>query len=124
VPAAEGQHHHGGVGREVVGQQVVVTREVAGGQAGQPGCAQAAARYGDQASGLRGVATSMNTSGRGGRGCRRGYISISWQRESALRALHGAHEVTTFIHDESPPRLRGTTWSTVSLDRLPQYWHS
>ena len=32
-----------------------------------------------------------------------------------MRRLHGAHEVTTFSHTESPPRLLGTTWSSVSL---------
>jgi hypothetical protein len=36
--------------------------------------------------------------------------------------LHGAHEVTTFSQTESPPRLLGTTWSSVSLPVEPQYW--
>ena len=27
--------------------------------------------------------------------------------------LHGAHEATMFSHTDSPPRLRGMTWSTV-----------
>ena len=38
-----------------------------------------------------------------------------------FRWLHGAHDVTTFSHTESPPRERGTTWSSVSrLFAVPQ----
>ena len=41
-----------------------------------------------------------------------------------LRRLHGAHEATTFSQIDSPPRLRGTTWSRVSFPAsVPQYWH-
>jgi hypothetical protein len=29
--------------------------------------------------------------------------------------LQGAHEVTTFSQIDSPPRERGTTWSSVNL---------
>jgi hypothetical protein len=36
--------------------------------------------------------------------------------------LHGAQEVTTFSQTESPPRLRGTMWSSVSRPPfVPQY---
>ncbi len=65
----------------------------------------------------------MKTSGDGGRGVRFGNISISWHRALPFRALQGAQEVTTLCQPESPPRLFGTTWSTVSRLRLPQYWH-
>jgi hypothetical protein len=30
-----------------------------------------------------------------------------------FRRLQGAHEVTTFSQIDSPPRLFGTTWSSV-----------
>ena len=36
--------------------------------------------------------------------------------------LHVAHDVTTFSQTESPPRERGTTWSSVSRPFVvPQY---
>jgi hypothetical protein len=36
--------------------------------------------------------------------------------------LQGAHEVTTFSQTESPPRERGTTWSSVRRPLVvPQY---
>ena len=39
-----------------------------------------------------------------------------------LRMLQGAHEVTTFSQTDPPPRLRGTTWSSVSRPPVvPQY---
>ena len=47
-------------------------------------------------------------------------ISISSGRRLPLRRLHGAQEVTTFSQTESPPRERGTTWSSVSLPAEPQ----
>src|SRR5436190_1534222 len=57
-----------------------------------------------------------------GRGPTRGGIDTSSGRRLPLRMLHGAHEVTTFSQMDSPPRLRGTTWSSVSLPPLvPQY---
>ena len=40
-----------------------------------------------------------------------------------LRRLHGAHEATMFSQFDEPPLDRGTTWSTVRLERAPQYWH-
>ena len=53
---------------------------------------------------------------RGRRRARRLWSCIASSSSSRLplRRLHGAHEVTTFSHTESPPRLRGTTWSSVS----------
>ena len=39
-----------------------------------------------------------------------------------MARLQGAQAVTTFSHVESPPRERGTTWSSVSLPpEVPQY---
>ena len=39
-----------------------------------------------------------------------------------MRRLQAAQAVTTFSHTESPPRERGTTWSSVSREELsPQY---
>ena len=42
------------------------------------------------------------------------FIETSSSRRLPFFKLHGAHEVTTFSHTESPPRLRGMTWSSVS----------
>ena len=78
-----------------------------------PGYAASDARYGSQDLGRLGAATVMNTDADGGRGLFLGNILISPGRWSPLRELHGAHEVTTFSHPDPPPRLRGTTWSTV-----------
>src|SRR5436190_4559595 len=79
-------------------------------------------RYGCQPFGIRGVARWMKSTGAGGRGFTRGVIETSSGRRFPLRMLHGAHEVTTFSQMDSPPRLRGTTWSSVSLPPLvPQY---
>ena len=39
-----------------------------------------------------------------------------------MRRLQGAHEATMLSHVEDPPLERGTTWSTVRLEREPQYW--
>jgi alcohol dehydrogenase len=66
----------------------------------------------------------MNSTGAGGRGCTRSVIDISSGRRFPLRRLHGAQEVTTFSQSEPPPRLLGTTWSSVSRPLLvPQYAH-
>src|SRR6476619_5189045 len=64
----------------------------------------------------------MKSTGAGARGGLRRVILISSGRRFPLRMLQGAHEVTTFSQTESPPRLRGTTWSRVSLPAVvPQY---
>ncbi len=64
----------------------------------------------------------MKSTDAGGRGFARSVIETSSGSRLPLRMLHGAHEVTTFSQTESPPRLRGTTWSSVSLPPLvPQY---
>ena len=42
-----------------------------------------------------------------------------------FRTLQERHAQTTFSHDETPPRERGSTWSSDSSDdakRPPQYW--
>jgi hypothetical protein len=49
-------------------------------------------------------------------------MSISRGVRFPLRRLQGAHEVTMFSQMLAPPRLRGSTWSTVRWDVLPQYW--
>ena len=41
---------------------------------------------------------------------------------SPLRRLHGAHDATMLSHSDEPPLDRGMTWSTVSEERVPQYW--
>ena len=65
----------------------------------------------------------MKTFGPGGRGAVFGCIWISRGRRLPLRRLQGAQEATMFSQTDSPPRLRGMTWSTVSpLRSLPQYW--
>src|SRR5207244_9821483 len=79
-------------------------------------------RYGCQPEGILGAASRMKSAGCGGFGRRRSVIETSSGRRFPLRRLQGAHEVTTFSQTESPPRLRGTTWSSVSLPALvPQY---
>ena len=59
----------------------------------------------------------MKRTGDGRVGGRARCIGVSSSRRSPLRRLHGAHAVTTFSHTESPPRERGTTWSSVSRPR-------
>src|SRR6266576_6801998 len=84
----------------------------------------AVSRYGSQASGVRGAAILMKTVGPGGRGFRFGCIRISWGRRLPFLRLQGAQEATMFSQTDSPPRLRGMTWSTVRLGLIePQYWH-
>ena len=47
----------------------------------------------------------------------------TWRgRASPLRRLQGAQEATMLVQLESPPLERGMTWSTVRLEREPQYW--
>ena len=76
-------------------------------------------------SGCGGDASLMKSAGAGGRGCLESRIETSSSERSPLRRLQGAHEVTTFSQTESPPRLFGTTWSSVSRTPLvPQYTHS
>ncbi len=66
----------------------------------------------------------MKTEECGRTGGRRGCM-FAWRgRRSPLRRLHGAQLATMFSHSEEPPLERGITWSTVSWERQPQYWHS
>ena len=65
----------------------------------------------------------MNTFGLGAAGERRGCIPTWAGRWSPLRRLHGAQLATMFSQLDSPPFERGITWSTVKLERDPQYWH-
>src|SRR5205823_8705 len=69
-------------------------------------------RYGRHRVGIRGAASRMKSTGAGGRGCRRSVIETSSGVRLPFRRLHGAHDVTTFSQTDSPPRLRGTTWSS------------
>src|SRR6266576_3016728 len=64
----------------------------------------------------------MKRTGVGGLGrCGSGIETSSGSRFPFLK-LQGAHEVTTFSQTESPPRLRGTTWSSVIRPAdVPQY---
>src|SRR5436305_14745281 len=64
----------------------------------------------------------MNTWGLGVRGARRGAMPAWRGSASPLRRLQGAQEVTMLSQLEAPPLERGTTWSTVRLEREPQYW--
>src|SRR5262245_3270274 len=64
----------------------------------------------------------MKSTGCGGLGGRWSFIETSSSRRFPFFRLHGAQEVTTFSQTESPPLLRGTTWSSVSRpDVVPQY---
>src|SRR5437016_13841032 len=64
----------------------------------------------------------MKSVGDGGLGCTRIVRPASSSVRLPLRRLHGAHDVTTFSHTESPPRDRGTTWSSVRRPPAePQY---
>ena len=56
----------------------------------------------------------MKSTGDGARGGRARCMRVSSSSLSPLRRLHGPQAVTTFSHTESPPRERGTTWSSVS----------
>jgi hypothetical protein len=71
-------------------------------------------RYCCQTCGIVGVARWMNRTGAGARGGRFRWSPDSSSRRSPLRRLHGAQAVTTFSQIDSPPRERGTTWSSVS----------
>ena len=56
----------------------------------------------------------MKSTGVGGRGDDVQFHVHLVRQPVPLVELHGAHEVTTFSQTESPPRERGTTWSSVS----------
>jgi hypothetical protein len=60
----------------------------------------------------------MKSTGEGARGGRARFMCVSSSSRSPLRRLQGAQAVTTFSHTESPPRERGTTWSSVSRPAL------
>ena len=60
----------------------------------------------------------MKSTGAGGRGWRVQLHRDLLGSRFPLRRLHGAHEVTTFSQTDSPPRERGTTWSSVSRPPL------
>src|SRR5256885_14804890 len=65
----------------------------------------------------------MKTVGPGGRGRLLGCIRASRGVRLPFFRLQGAHEATMFSHTDSPPRLRGITWSTVRpVAWRPQYW--
>src|SRR5271165_6370660 len=89
----------------------------------RPHRAQAACgRYASHAAGIVGLATWMKISARGVLGARRGCIPAWRGSRSPLRRLQGAQEATMFSQLELPPLERGITWSTVRLEREPQYW--
>jgi hypothetical protein len=81
-----------------------------------------ATRYGCQPSGIFGAESVTKRAGAGGRGGESRFMRASASRRFPFFRLHGAQEVTTFSQTESPPRLRGTTWSSVSFPADPQYW--
>ena len=65
----------------------------------------------------------MNTVGPGGRGRLVGCIGASRGIRLPFLRLQGAQAATMFSHTDSPPRLRGITWSTVRPEASwPQYW--
>src|SRR5262249_19025409 len=70
-------------------------------------------RYGVQPDGIVGAASLMKSAGVGAFGGCRSSMLASTRSLSPLRRLHGAHAVTTFSQIDSPPRLRGMTWSSV-----------
>ena len=73
-------------------------------------------------SGTFGADSVTKSAGEGGFGAEIRRISTSSRRRLPFLRLQGAHEVTTFSQTESPPRLLGTTWSSVSFPVEPQYW--
>src|SRR5262249_49696033 len=75
------------------------------------------------AAGIVGLATWMKTCGLGADGLRRGCNPARLGKWSPLRRLQSAHEATMLSQLDSPPFERGITWSTVRLEREPQYWH-
>jgi hypothetical protein len=77
-------------------------------------------RYGAHVCGIFGAAIRMKSEGEGGVGWTRILSPISSTSLSPLRRLQGAQEVTTFSQTESPPLLRGTTWSSVNRPAEPQ----
>src|SRR5579862_6349690 len=64
----------------------------------------------------------MNTCGLGVSGWRISFMPAWRGNALPLRRLHGAHEATMLSQLEAPPLDLGTTWSTVRLEREPQYW--
>ena len=63
----------------------------------------------------------MKSAGAGALGIVWSFRPDSSSERLPLRKLHGAQEVTTFSQVDSPPRERGTTWSSVSRPpALPQ----
>src|ERR1044072_696849 len=81
-----------------------------------------AVRQGCQPSGPFGAPKVTKRDGEDGLGEEISRISTSSSRRLPFFRLQGAQEVTTFSQTESPPRLRGTTWSSVSFPVDPQYW--
>ena len=69
-----------------------------------------------------GLATWMKISARGVRGACLGCMPACLGSLSPLRLLQGAHEATMFSQLDEPPLDLGITWSTVRLEREPQYW--
>src|ERR1700751_696197 len=81
-----------------------------------------AAKYCCHATGIVGLATWMKTVALGIFGGRRRCMPTWRGRESPLRRLQGAQEATMLSQPSPPPLERGMTWSTVRLERAPQYW--
>ena len=79
----------------------------------RPSTVERPARYGCQLEGIFGAASRMKSTGAGGPGGFGSSIATSSSERSPLRRLHGEHAVTTLSQTDSPPRLRGTTWSRV-----------
>src|SRR5688572_19252959 len=78
--------------------------------------------YCRQAAGIVGPDTWMKIAGCGVRGARRGCM-LAWRgMRSPLRRLQGAQDATMFSQLDEPPFDLGITWSTVRLERVPQYW--
>src|SRR6185437_2374535 len=79
------------------------------------------ARYGCQPEGIFGAARRMNSTGAGGFGRWWSSMLASSSSRFPFLWLQGAHAVTTFSQTDSPPRERGTTWSSVRRpDVVPQ----
>ena len=55
----------------------------------------------------------MKSTGEGGRGERGSAMRASSRVRLPFFRLQGEQAETTFSHTESPPRERGTTWSSV-----------
>ena len=103
----------------VVGILVFVFQEAPGEPPGEPPAVSHPVSHPVSRPGPQQAQRSANCARVGTNGSTRNRIPASAGVRSALRWLHGEHAATVFCHDHAPPRLAGSTWSTV-VARSPQ----